>query len=368
MGRWVTVLATILLASAITLVWVGTAAYLLRDLGGFIDPARATREELGVALLVVTVPPILVWLLASAAWRGGLSRAVRRIEAALAQRGEGLGSEVIQLREASDEAARQLSATAAAAEAQRGEMIQMAAPMAELASQLHGVLGEMESFEGRVGQTEGRLVTLRGHLVALGQAATPLLSLDEQVGRRAEGLLTTLETLAKRGEEAADRLQGQARALAEGAQALEDVGRRQLTDGKQIEGKALRRVDFLVEAKAVAEQLNAKAVDLHQLLKVEVPPEVMAAMKAGDVGAVARRLPRLKDNAGTRGLVLMYGHNQVFRAAADRFMEQFEVLLQDAREADPGNGLGALFLTSDLGRLYLVLARETGREVRIGQA
>ncbi|MBC6417082.1 MAG: hypothetical protein GDA47_04645 [Rhodospirillales bacterium] len=37
------------------------------------------------------------------------------------------------------------------------------------------------------------------------------------------------------------------------------------------------------------------------------------------------------------------------------------MLLADARAADPSSGLGALFVTSDLGKLYLAFTRESGR-------
>ena len=62
-----------------------------------------------------------------------------------------------------------------------------------------------------------------------------------------------------------------------------------------------------------------------------------------------------------RGLALHYRHTQEFRLTADRFKETFEVLLADARAADPSSGLGALFVTSDLGKLYLAFTRESGR-------
>ncbi len=365
MRKFGTVLAALILASAITLIWLGTAAYLLRDLSQFVDPTRVSREEIGLGLVVLVIPPILVWLLAASSWRNrSVGKTLRRIEAGLKKEDADLKNEVKSLREASESASQQLKETAKAAQNQRGDMAKVAKPMAELAGQLHGVLGEVKGLGQVVDQSEGKLKAMAGQISQLNEAAQPLLQLDSRLTEQSEGLLTAIEELTKRGEAASAKLQGQARLVGSSDPAVEAAEPPLLQDDKQIDAKVLRRVDFLADAKAIAEQLNAKAVDLHGLLKMDVPVEVLAAIKEGDKTALARRLPRLKDRSGIRGLVLLYGHDQGFRGVADRYMEQFEELLDDCREADPSNGLGALFITSDLGRLYLVLARETGRESR----
>ncbi|MEO1193731.1 MAG: hypothetical protein AAFY02_18390 [Pseudomonadota bacterium] len=123
------------------------------------------------------------------------------------------------------------------------------------------------------------------------------------------------------------------------------------------------RVDFLVTATSIMAKLNESVGDLHAMMKVEITPDLRAAIAAGDETALARRLPRLKDPSGTRGIALRYARDAAFRAQADSYMEAFEGLLADARAADPASGLAGLFATSDLGRLYLVLARDTGRRL-----
>ena len=42
-------------------------------------------------------------------------------------------------------------------------------------------------------------------------------------------------------------------------------------------------------------------------------------------------------------------------------MSQFEALMNQAAACDPENVLTATFLTADVGKLYLLLARSTGR-------
>jgi hypothetical protein len=43
-------------------------------------------------------------------------------------------------------------------------------------------------------------------------------------------------------------------------------------------------------------------------------------------------------------------------------MSQFDKLLDDAKEGDPENVLAAAFLTSDVGKLYMVLGGILGRK------
>ncbi len=369
----------IVLAIVISLVWLGTAAYLLGDVWGVVDPLRFPLPIRIGALAVVALVPILVWLLASSVWRSQrFSQMLRRIENKVSEaqreqkpKQEQLQAEVVALREATEAATQQIgqateAATnrigeaAAAAEIRRSELVEVAEPMAELAGHLHGVLGDMRSFSEGVAATEGSLRAMVGHVATLREAAEPLMQLDDRLTQEQRRLQEAIRQLTESGEEAVERLQQQSRDLREEAGALKTPPLR-LTDGRQVEARGLRRVDFLADARDVVAHLNDKAIELNSMMKVETPREVKEALKQGDYSLLLRRLPRMKDRSGTRGLVLHYRHDKAFRATADRFMEGFEALLEDGREADPTGGMSALFVTTDLGRLYLVLAGETGR-------
>ncbi len=369
MGKWVMVSLAILLAIVISLVWVGTAAYLLGDVWGVVDAERFQLPIRIAALAAIVLVPVLVWLLASSVWRSSrLGQVLRRIEGKIARAQEEeeprqaqFQADIVALREATESATRQIGEAATAAEARRSELVEVAEPMAELASRLHGVLGDMRVFGERIESTETSLHRLVGQVSTLKEAAAPLMQLDDRLSQEQRRLQEAIRKLTESGEEAVARLQRQTRSMRQQADSLQSDEPLRLTDARQIEGRGLRRVDFLADARDVVAHLSDKAIELNALMKVETPPEVKQALKEGDYSLLLRRLPRLKDRSGTRGLVLHYRHDRDFRLVADRFMDGFEALLEDCREADPTNGLGALFLTSDLGRLYLVLAGETGR-------
>lgn len=375
MGKWVMIGLAVVLAIAISLVWLATAAYLLGDVWGVVDPERFALPIRVGGLVAVALVPVLVWLLASSVWRSArFTQLLRRIEGKVtaaeeaqraAQKEEKpqqaqLQAEIVALREATETATRQIGEAAAAAEIRRSELVEVAEPMAELSGHLHAVLSDMRAFGERVETTEGSLRALVGHVATLKDAAEPLLQLDDRLSQEQRRLMDAIRQLTESGEAAVSNLQRQARDLRDEAGGLKLAPPR-LTDTRQIEAKGLRRVDFLADARDVVAHLNDKAVELNSLMKVETPSDVREALRAGDYGLLLRRLPRLKDRSGIRGLVLHYRHDSKFRGVADRFMEGFEALLEDSREADPTGGMSALFVTSDLGRLYLVLAGETGR-------
>ncbi len=362
---WIMIGLAILLAIVISLVWLGTAAYLLGDVWGVVDPLRFDLPIRIAGLIAVALVPALVWLLASSVWRSSrFAQALRRIESRLtpAHEEEALRqADIVALREATESATREIGEAATSAEARRNELVEVAEPMAELASQLHGVLGEMRGFGETVEGTESTLRAMVGHVATLNEAAQPLLQLDDRLTQEQRRLQDAIQQLTESGEEAVSRLQRQARSMRQQVGALRIDEPLRLSDDRHIEGRGLKRVDFLTDARDVVAHLNDKAVDLNALMKIDTPPAVIAALTEGDHSLLLRRLPRLKDRSGVRGLVLHYRHDRTFRLAADRFMDAFEALLEDSRDADPTGGLGAVFLTSDLGRLYMALAGETRR-------
>jgi cell division septum initiation protein DivIVA len=53
--------------------------------------------------------------------------------------------------------------------------------------------------------------------------------------------------------------------------------------------------------------------------------------------------------------------NGEFRVYADRYLEKFEGLLTQATRSDPANLLSSAFVTSDMGKVYVLLSRAVGR-------
>jgi hypothetical protein len=82
----------------------------------------------------------------------------------------------------------------------------------------------------------------------------------------------------------------------------------------------------------------------------------------GDRSVFARRLLRQRDRFTRSEIERLYEQDDNFREQASRYMSQFESLLSQANESDPEQVLSAAFLTADVGKLYLLLARSLGRQ------
>ncbi|MCZ6720755.1 MAG: hypothetical protein O7A65_04360, partial [Proteobacteria bacterium] len=53
--------------------------------------------------------------------------------------------------------------------------------------------------------------------------------------------------------------------------------------------------------------------------------------------------------------------DEAFRGHVTRYLDHFEKLLADAKECDPENVLSSTFLSAEVGKLYVFLARAVGR-------
>jgi hypothetical protein len=269
--------------------------------------ARRLQEELGVraAALTGALEPQMCQLAEVTAAAGAAARAI----------GETLAGERRALGDTAGEAQGRVQALGEALAARQRELV-AAAAAAEAAA-----AGVAKALQG-----EAR------------QLATAAQGLARELGAESDGLALAI---------------GRLRAEAEAALGKAAALRRQ--------GQGEARDAFLALASELVAELNRQTLDLHALLGEELPAEVWQRLKAGDGAAVARRLPKLRDRQGALAILKRYEKDPRFQALADRFMAGFERLLAEAGAADPAHGLSAVFLTADVGRLYLVLARATGR-------
>ena len=58
-----------------------------------------------------------------------------------------------------------------------------------------------------------------------------------------------------------------------------------------------------------------------------------------------------------------YQADTEFRDYVSRYLQEFETLLQEAGKRDQGSALTQTFLSSDVGKVYMLLARALGRDI-----
>jgi hypothetical protein len=99
----------------------------------------------------------------------------------------------------------------------------------------------------------------------------------------------------------------------------------------------------------------ANAVDEH------VAAEVWMRYNKGERHVVSRNIYNRSGQATYDQVKRRYEGDTTFRHIVDRYLADFERMLKDASKADPKGRTLQAHLTSETGRIYLVLAHASGR-------
>ncbi|ABS64125.1 hypothetical protein Plav_2516 [Parvibaculum lavamentivorans DS-1] len=121
--------------------------------------------------------------------------------------------------------------------------------------------------------------------------------------------------------------------------------------------------DFQRASLHVIETLQALAIDLDRALEQSPPPELWQRYQAGERNVFTRRLYNLAGRELYDRIAQKYRKEAEFRSHVDRFVASFEELLGAASTRDRDNILVETYLTSDTGKVYLMLGQAIGKLV-----
>ena len=76
-----------------------------------------------------------------------------------------------------------------------------------------------------------------------------------------------------------------------------------------------------------------------------------------------RKMLGFREKSRLSAIKQKYQENGDFREYVGRYISQFEGLLGEAKKRDHDNVLATTFLSSDMGKLYMLLARALGRKI-----
>lgn len=116
-----------------------------------------------------------------------------------------------------------------------------------------------------------------------------------------------------------------------------------------------RRVSLLIEA------MNSAAIDIARSLSTDVSDTAWAAYLKGDRGVFTRRAVRLVDGTQAREIAALYDTDPDFRDQVNRYIHDFEAMLRQILGLRDGSPMGVTLLSSDMGKLYVVLAQAIER-------
>ncbi len=194
-----------------------------------------------------------------------------------------------------------------------------------------------------------------------------LVRATEGARTRVDGLGAAFDiqatALGKSVDDAYGRIEAYGQEFRDQAQSLIDASEIARARAQALQERELdqRRDVFLRSATQMIEDLNSTGIDLNRILADELPDDIWKRYQKGDRSIFARRLLRGKDRLVLPDIKARFEADERFRIEANRYIKQFETLLDRATDCDPENLLSTTFLTADVGKLYIILSRSLGR-------
>lgn len=181
-------------------------------------------------------------------------------------------------------------------------------------------------------------------------------ALRERVGQAIAELEGSSAQAASAGREVAIQLRDQLARVNELAANLESrVARARERAEEQVDGDFSRRVAIITES------LNSNAIDIARALSADVTDTAWASYLRGDRGIFTRRAVRLLEPTDSRQVAELYDSNGDFREHVNRYIHDFEGMLRTMLSTRDGHAIGVTLLSSDMGKLYVVLAQAIER-------
>ncbi|MCE9523964.1 MAG: hypothetical protein K8S25_16225, partial [Alphaproteobacteria bacterium] len=101
------------------------------------------------------------------------------------------------------------------------------------------------------------------------------------------------------------------------------------------------------------ETLQAMAIDLDRFLEDDPPLDLLRRYRNGERNVFARRLVSILGREQTARIGQKYDEDGEFRETVDRYVNQFETLMEQTARSDRENVLVETYLTSQTGKVYV---------------
>ena len=109
------------------------------------------------------------------------------------------------------------------------------------------------------------------------------------------------------------------------------------------------------------ESLDSLSVDIARMIDHEAATELWDKYKRGERNVFTRRLYTLQGQKAFDDISKKYRSDREFRQTVDRYITEFERLLDEVSRDDRGQVVARTYLTSETGKVYTMLAHAAGR-------
>jgi acyl transferase domain-containing protein len=107
--------------------------------------------------------------------------------------------------------------------------------------------------------------------------------------------------------------------------------------------------------------LDAISVDIARTIRHEAASELWERHKRGERNVFTRKLYTPQGQQTFDEIRRRYQREPDFRRTVDRYVDEFERLLDEVSRDDRDSSLAKTYLTSETGKVYTMLAHASGR-------
>jgi hypothetical protein len=109
------------------------------------------------------------------------------------------------------------------------------------------------------------------------------------------------------------------------------------------------------------DSLDALAVDIARMIDHDAAAEMWDRYKRGERNVATRKLYTMQGQKAFEEVQRKYRSDREFTRTVDRYIGEFERLLEEVSRDDRGQALARSYLTSETGKVYTMLAHAAGR-------
>lgn len=133
-----------------------------------------------------------------------------------------------------------------------------------------------------------------------------------------------------------------------------------LQERKQEAGLA----DFMHQSSFISERLQSLAVDMNRVLETRISEDDWQRFYKGEKDVFVRKMLGFREKSKLAAIKEKYQTDSEFRDCVSGYFTEFEVLLDEANKRDQASLLKGTFLSSDVGKVYMLLSRALGRDIQ----
>ena len=191
--------------------------------------------------------------------------------------------------------------------------------------------------------------------VALGKVAT----WDQKVRSHSDALSQITASVAQRASQVTQAVEYQTVKMRQASDETNAI-LEALQERKQEAGLAY----FMHQSSFISERLQSLAVDMNRVLETQISEDDWQRFNRGEKGVFVRKMLGFREKAKLASIKEKYQTDSEFRDYVSRYFTEFAVVLDEAKKRDQEGLLKSTFLSSDVGKVYMLLARARGRDIQ----